>query len=535
LIALLLAVGGAAVYYTGLPVWFAGVFALAIVFLQYAVNPWFIQWLVPATEIRRTAEGYDTDLPLGEIVALRAKDAGIPLPRLGVVDDGTPNAFTFGRTPRDARVWVTRGLLERLDRDELDAVVAHEIGHIKNWDFVVMTIAAAIPLALYFVYLSFRNADRQLKAVALAAYVAYVVSQFLLLALSRARELAADHWSCQSTEDGDALASALVKVAYGMGQVRNEHRAELELLMAQGKAEKKQARKLDRHYRRAQSLRAMGIFDPSQVDALQAAVGRGIDGPRAIAAMRWDVANPWGATLEKLSSHPLVARRIQVLAESGLPGAPYRWEGLRRNAVVSPAVRRTLVGQWAGELFIAVAPWAMLIAVGAFGLFNGSATMIGAAVAASGILLLFKQVLRYPGRFEPVEEITEMLNRIDASPVRGIPIQVEGQLIGRGTPGYLLSPDMVIQDGSGFVPLLYRQPIPFARAWFGLTKVKGLLGQRAVATGWYRRTPSPVIELKTVRAAARPTVMCWEWAARYVASGTVLLIGLLILAVSAGG
>jgi Zn-dependent protease with chaperone function len=514
-------------------VWFAGVFAIAMVGVQYGVNPWFIQWLVPATEIGRRGDGYDTELALGAIVVRRAGDAGIPPPRVGIVDDGTPNAFTFGHTPGDARIWVTRGLIERLDEDELDAVIAHEIGHIKNWDFVVMTIAAAIPLALYFLYLSFRNADKQLKAVALGAYVAYVVSQFLLLSLSRARELAADHWSCQSTENGDALASALVKVAYGMGQVRNEHKAELELLMARGKKEKKEASRLDRRYRRAQSLSAMGIFDPRQVDALEAAASKGIDGPRAIAAMRWDVANPWGATLEKLSSHPLVARRIQILSESGLPGAPARWEGLRRNAVVSPEVRRQLVGQWAGEIFVAVAPWVVLIAVSAFGLFHGSATMIGAAVTGAGLLLLLKQVFRYPGQFEPVTEITALLERIDASPVRGIPVQVDGLLIGRGSPGYVLSPDMVIEDSSGFVPLLYRQPIPFARAWFGLTRVKGLLGQRAQATGWYRRTPSPVIELKSVRAAGHQAVNCREWIARYVASSLVFGVGLIILAAAA--
>ena len=72
------------------------------------------------------------------------------------------------------------------------------------------------------------------------AYVAYWVAQFTVLALSRARELAADHWSCENTGDGDALSSALVKIAYGMGEVRAQERAEAERLLA---TKDKEARK----------------------------------------------------------------------------------------------------------------------------------------------------------------------------------------------------------------------------------------------------------------------------------------------------
>ena len=87
---------------------------------------------------------------------------------LGIVDDGNPNAFTFGRTPRDARIWISRGLLERLDERELDAVVTHEVGHIKHWDFAVMTLAAVVPMVLYLAYLIARGSDRsEARAVAL--------------------------------------------------------------------------------------------------------------------------------------------------------------------------------------------------------------------------------------------------------------------------------------------------------------------------------------------------------------------------------
>ena len=154
LLASVLAVGVAAVFAFGLPLWFPAAFAIAVVLLQYAVNPLIIQWLVPATVIDHDGERYLTDHPVGEIVARRCRDAGVPLVKLGFVDDGNPNVFTFGRTPRDARMWVTRGLLERLDERELDAVITHEVGHIKHWDFVVMTVAAVVPMVLYLVWLT---------------------------------------------------------------------------------------------------------------------------------------------------------------------------------------------------------------------------------------------------------------------------------------------------------------------------------------------------------------------------------------------
>jgi Zn-dependent protease with chaperone function len=531
LTALLFGVGLVAALYAGLPMWFPVAFAIGVMLLQYAINPLIIQWLVPATVIEHDGERYLTDHVVGELVARRCRDAGVPLAKLGIVDDGTPNAFTFGRTPRDARIWVTRGLIERLDERELDAVITHEVGHIKHWDFAVMTVAAVVPMVLYLIYVMTRSSDRQGKVIAIGAYVAYLISQFTLLALSRAREYAADHWSCECTGDGDALASALVKVAYGMGQANASHKMEVEALIAEGKQGKKAAARLEARTRRAQSMRAMGIFEPRQADAMAAAFAQGIDPERAVAAMRWDVINPWGRTLEKLSSHPLVARRIQALETSGLAGRPSAWSVLRASAAVPADDVAAVRARFAREVVIAVAPWTVLAALVLFGLFTGSVISVGMALAVAGVLLFVKQQVRYPTTFLPVEEVTSLLERLDAGPVAGVAVELRGQIIGRGTPGYVLSPDLVIQDTSGFVPLLYRQPIPFAAALFGLFRAPAWLGQEVVARGWYRRMPGPVVELREVRSADGNRARSFEWIARYVASGLVLAAGIVLMLV----
>jgi Zn-dependent protease with chaperone function len=534
---LLLAVGFAFTAFLGAPLWFPLAFAVGLVLVQYAVNPLIIQWLVPATVIEHDGRRYLTDHPLGAIVARRCGDAGIPLVKLGIVDDGTPNAFTFGRVPGDARMWVTRGLLERLDADELDAVVTHEVGHVRHWDFAVMTVAAVVPMVLYLAYVVARGNRRgEARAVALGAYLAYVVSQFTLLALSRAREYGADHWSCECTGNGDALASALVKVAYGMGRVAAEQKQEAAVLVAQGKEGRKRAEALESRRRRAQSMRAMGIFEPRQAEAMEAAFAAGIDPARAIAALRWDVVNPWGATLEKLSSHPLVARRIAALERSGLPGAPRRWSVLRSLATVPGAEVAAVRSRFARELALSVTPWVVLVAMVGFGALTSSPVSVGLGLVVAGGLLVAKQLARYPTvPFAPVAEVAGLLERLEAGPVAGIPVEISGEVIGRGMPGYVLSPDMVVQDSSGFVPLLYRQPLPFAGAWFGLARVRSFMGHGVVARGWYRRTPGPVLELREVRAADGTTAHCWEWVARYAASALVLAAGLVVLAVGVAG
>lgn len=541
----LLFLGGAFMVGLGAPLWLPFVVSVFVVGLQWAIAPRVIEWLVPARIAPRAAGGYDIDHALGRIVERRCEEAGLGLVRLGVVDDGTPNAFTFGHTRGDARIWVTSGLLERLDEDELDAVVSHEIGHVANNDFVVMTVAALVPIVLYYTFLASRREVRKdTLPLVVTTYVAYLVSELVLLALSRSRELAADHHSCRVTGNGDALSSALVKIAYGMGQVKADRAEERRRLQAEldaqkGKAKREASKRLTaarRRENRINSLRVMGIADPSHGEAVMVARQHGLDPEHVLGGLRWDACNPWARFQEKLSSHPIVVHRIAALERSGLPGAPKEWAAVRtaascRGEDLAAARRRfpgELVARYAGPL---------AVVVGALAIMTSSWALLAGAVFAAGTFLLVRAALQYPKRgHTPVEEVASLLTRLDASPITGLAVSLRGRVVGRGMPGYVLSPDLVIQDESGFVPILYRQPVPLARELFGLLKAGAYRDQEVLVRGWYRRMPAPVVELRDVVAADGARSRAWWWVACYVLSGLLLVTGAVaVLVVTVAG
>jgi Zn-dependent protease with chaperone function len=531
----ILVVAGGVLVAAGVSAWILVVIAVAFIGLQYALNPALMQWLVPAAIIPQTPDGagYAIDHPLGTIVARRCHEAGIPLVRLGVVDDGTPNAFTFGHYRRDARVWVTRGLLERLDERELDAVVSHEIGHIVNHDFVVMTFAAGIPILAYYAMLMARsNRSRNSLPVFLGAYAVYIVSTLMVLALGRARETAADHHSCAVTGDGDALCSALVKIAYGMGSAKAQRASQTQALIAQARAAGQSDREIRRRAaqerqrsHRIDSMRALGIADPNQAAAVALALEEGVKPEEVLGALRWEAASPWGRFQELLSSHPIVVHRIADLERSGLPGAPRAWQAVQvENAAADPEAARAR-RRFPGELLIRYAgPAAFIVAL--LGWADSNVHMVAWSLLAGGCLLGVKALLRHPpAHHEPVDRVTSLLPRLDASPVTGLAVSLRGRIIGRATPGYVLSPDLVLQDQSGFVPLLYRQPIPFSRALFGLLRAGRYAEQEVIARGWYRRSPAPFVELRDIVAADGSHARSWQWAFDYVVAGAAALIG----------
>lgn len=530
LTSLLALAGGLVTVLTSVPFTVPLVISVLWIFAQYLAGPWFIQWLVPATELTRGPDGYLDDHPLARIVERQCCAAGVPLVRLGLIDDGTPNAFAFGRTRRDARIWISRGLVERLDERELEAVVAHEVGHVANRDFIVMTIAAIIPMLLYYVYIGARGNNRaDAVVVSVSAYIGFLLAQLAVLALSRAREYGADHASCARTGDGDALCSALVKIAYGIGQVNRERQTQVRLL--QQSKRRKEARRLERQGHRLDAVRPLGIAGSSGDEAMLDAHEAGLDPQASLGALRWDALNPWGRFSEKLSTHPLVVRRIAALETSGLPGAPTQWHAAALLSAPADDVSRAAQGKFWLELPVRYVGWISLAAAVLVAKVGDNIQLAAECLVVAGAVLLVRAIMRSPlVGFAPVERVTSLLSRLDASPVTGIAVSIHGRVLGRGMPGYVFSPDLVVADDSGYVPVVYSNPVPLSRTLFALCRAGNFADHEVTVRGWYRRDTGPYLELRDITPATGHRARGWQWIANYLFAVGCLAVGLLVMA-----
>jgi heat shock protein HtpX len=154
-------------------------------------------------------------------VAKLAQRAGIPMPRLYLIDSAQPNAFATGRNPAHAAVAVTRGLLGALDEAEVAAVIGHELSHVVHRDTLTMTIAATIAgaigmLANFAFFLGPRDDERDaplgMVGALLVAILAPVAALLVQMAISRTREYEADRRGAEISGDPQSLASALRKI-----------------------------------------------------------------------------------------------------------------------------------------------------------------------------------------------------------------------------------------------------------------------------------------------------------------------------------
>ena len=159
---------------------------------------------------------------LHQIVSRLCANADLPMPKIAVVKASMPNAFATGRNQKNAVVAVTTGIMERLDNNELEAVLAHELTHVKNRDMMVMTIATFLSsmaqiLVQWLPFLGGGSRDRDSGSnfivLFLVSLVVWIVSFILIRTLSRYREFAADRGSAIMTGQPSHLVSALKKIS----------------------------------------------------------------------------------------------------------------------------------------------------------------------------------------------------------------------------------------------------------------------------------------------------------------------------------
>lgn len=239
-LALVIAVGYAAAWYLGNTVILYGavIFALMMNVWSYWFSDKVVLQMTHAKPI-----SLDDDRELYNIVENLAITAGLPMPKVYIVNDPAPNAFATGRNPEHAVVAVTTGLRQILTRAELEGVVAHEMAHIGNRDMLVMTVA--VVLAGFIAILSdffmralwFGGGDNKDRhpAFMLIAIVgillAPIAAQLMQLAVSRKREYLADATGALMTRYPEGLASALEKISSYAGPMKSASHATAHLFI----------------------------------------------------------------------------------------------------------------------------------------------------------------------------------------------------------------------------------------------------------------------------------------------------------------
>jgi Zn-dependent protease with chaperone function len=446
----------------------------------------------------------------------------LKVPRLGIINDQNPTAFTYGSLPNSARLVVSQGLFTYLDDDEVATVYAHELGHIVHWDFAVMTIASTLVQICYLIYSTARRLGRgggdskikdAMQTAALVAYIFYLVGTYLVLYLSRTREYFADHFAAETTGNPNGLSRALVKIAYG--------------ILEEGSRSQEPSRLIE-------GTRALGIYDPKAAASTGTAYRIASDTQKIGRVFLWDMFNPWGWWMELNSTHPLTGKRVRALStyaeQLGLPtefdmgrvigeGKTLNKSKLYGNFFLDVVLYGAeTIGLLAG-LVIATILWT-----------SNSPWTFAAPFIGVGVGIIIKALVMFPDyKQAPETDVLTLMSDPYASPLRGQPAKLEGVLIGRGDAGYQFGSDLKIQDRSGMLYLHYASRFgPIGNFLFGMKRVQSLLGQDVGAVGWFRRGVAPWMDLIQLQSENGTIVNSYHRFWSFILGGGLIVGGIVL-------
>ena len=219
LMALMVALGGIFAGHTGMTVML--VIALGMNFFSYWFSDRMVLSMYNAQEVDRSSAP-----ELYGLVEKLAGRAGLPMPRVYIINEDAPNAFATGRNPSNAAVAVTTGLMRALDYNEISGVLGHELAHVKHRDILISTIAATMATVISYaasiaqwaaIFGGGRSSDDDrggIIGLIATAIIAPIAAALIQMAISRSREYSADEGGAEICGNPNYLASALEKIEY---------------------------------------------------------------------------------------------------------------------------------------------------------------------------------------------------------------------------------------------------------------------------------------------------------------------------------
>ncbi len=530
LLGMVLSLSLAAVFIVNSPdpvVGFLIALAITLVFniAAFFLSPWLMDltqnWLYHTRWVS-LAEIESKSPETAKVIQKVCQQHKLQQPRLGIIDDQNPTAFTYGSFPNSARVVVSEGLFTYLDDEEVATVYAHELGHIVHWDFAVMTLASTLVQITYLIYITAqrlgRSGGEKVKdaagSVAAVAYMFYISGTYLLLYLSRTREYFADHFAAETTGNPNALSRALVKIAYG--------------ILEEGQRATEPSRLLE-------GTRALGIYDAKAATSTGTAYRISSEPEKIGRVFLWDMFNPWAWWMELNSTHPLTGKRVRALSTYAEQlGLDIEFDMGRIVGEGRNLSKRKLYGNFVFDLLLYSAEILGLSVGFAIGIFLSTANpmmMISSPLIGLGTGILLKTLVMFP-KYDQAEHLDVLTLMSDpyASPLRGQPAKLQGELIGRGDAGYVFGSDLKLQDRTGMIYLRYASRFgPIGNFLFGMKRVKSLIGMDVNALGWFRRGVAPWMDLIQLESDSGTTVNSYHRFWSFVMGVGAIAIGIAFL------
>ena len=214
-------------------------------------------------------------------------------------------------------------------------------------------------------------------------------------------------------------------------------------------------------------------------------------------AMKWEQWNIWAKWYELHSTHPLISKRLLAISARSkeFNQEPYITFDLVKE--------ESYVDDFLKELLISFLPTISFI-IGVIAFFASVVfeynvlLVIGVSFLVTMIFSYIKFKKRFPTNNFEFTNVRELLGKVKVSHITAIPCSLEGTIIGRGNPGCIFNEDFVIKDKTGIIFLDYNQPLVIINKIFALFKSKDYFDKNIKITGWYRRSPVPYVELKTM-------------------------------------
>ncbi len=514
---------GVLVEYAYVPAAAALIFGVALIGLHWGLSPWILDRLLCRVLPIRWIPIAELPEPLRAFIRHVCETHGIVVPDIGILADSRPNALTYGGPSKRVRMILTQGVLDRLNDEEQTVVAARELGHAARWDIRVMTVACTVPwilsLPAYRLLHDIKNAQGSAVFSSLLAIVVYWlhrVASWPMRGLSRARHIAADRFACDVTGQPNRVLLTFVRIMNDLA----------------GPGFQKEANLSGKPLRCPlfDSIGALGIMDLDMAKTFVVSA-RNAEKPlkhsdrnaglNILGALKWELWNPWARYYEWHALHPLFTRRIRYLMNQA--------ETLEREPIfrVSEQKPERYWNEFVVDLMVLSAPPLALLAFAVIAALTQQQALLGLGLVVTGILALVKFFFTYPSELFPLMTISSLFKHIKVSGIRPVSCSLKGQIFSDPISRSACIDSIVMRDYTGITVLEYLQPLRVWEFLFSALRAPAVAANDIYIEGWYRRSPVPYIEIKTVSTPAG-TQTCYASTIRKIMILLMILLGFIL-------